>query len=477
MADAVTACRVCLAGDVRLLTIAGALQLVYEKITSNALHSEGKPVAACYICYAQLDKCRKLMLTCAIAENVLNDMLHRHAEITKGTISLIDRKAHGLCGSLTCSGTVHHNYDLPAPMVIKTEPESDMANTEPVRTEEEPEQDPLQLDNMCDTEWASDEEDPISLSQPCNAEMDTPEQNERVEVQTSGAAKQKQGDSSTTNSKQYEFRLESTTQTARGRHQCDVCQKQFRCNVEIVRHMRTHTGEKPFQCNICRKRFRRKHHLRRHLETHDEKTPLQCYICKHSFNQTSDLLTHICDGEKPRQPVISKSDKSKKRFKCNSCQYKSSHKIDFTRHVRTHTGEKPFQCNICDYRCSHKSNLVAHVKSHKGKTPFQCKHCDFRSYHKSSLTAHIIRTHPGEKPYQCEVCQHKFVQKHHLLNHLRTHTGEKPFQCMVCDYRCKQKSYLVTHIRTHTGEKPFECDVCQHRFVRKYQLQLHMKTH
>ncbi|XP_053623305.1 zinc finger protein with KRAB and SCAN domains 8-like [Plodia interpunctella] len=386
MADAVAACRVCLAVDVRLLTIAGALQLVYEKITSNALHSEGKPLAACYICYAQLDKCRKLMLTCALAENVLNDMLHRQVEITTEAISLIDRKAQGLCGSLTCSGALHHS-GIQTPVEVKTELKLDMAKTDPIRPKVEPEEvfaDALQPDNFRDLECCSDEE-PFSLSQLCHTEMDMTEQRERGEditlAETSGVGKRKQakGITTTTDSKQRESRQESTTETARG-HWCDVCQRWFRYNSDMMRHYRTHTGEKPFQCNICNYR---------------------CTV-------KSSLLSHF----------------------------------------RTHTGEKPFQCNICGYRCKVKSSLLCHLRTHSGEKPYQCGVCQHRFKQKGHLVEHA-RTHTGEKPFQCDVCDYCCSQKSDLLKHSRTHSGEKPFQCHMCNYSCIQKYSLLQHIRTH----------------------------
>ncbi|XP_053623297.1 gastrula zinc finger protein XlCGF57.1-like [Plodia interpunctella] len=479
MPDAVAACRVCLAGDVRLLTIAGALQLVYEKITSNALHSEGKPVAACYICYAQLDKCRKLMLTCALAENVLNNMLHRHTEITTEAISLIDCKAQGLRGSLTCSGAVHHNSDIHTPVEIKTELESDVATFEPIRPKEEPEEGAdigskiaitPKLDNMCDIKYECDwdEGDPLGLLQRRDKEMDTLGHGERglgvASAQTSGAGERRQAKGSTAHRSQRGSRRDSTTGTAQLRHQCDACQKRFRrqsamkirymkpfqcelcdyrCNRKpnLLNHMRTHTGVKPFKCNVCEHRFTAKRSLSNHIITHTGEKPFQCDICDFRCNRKSNLSTHI---------IIHISEK---RFYCIICDYRCNRKSNLSKHLRTHTDEKPFQCKICDYRCKLKGHLLRHIKTHTGEKPHQCNVCDYRCIDKSTLLSHI-RTHTGEKAFRCNICDYCCTQKSKLTRHVNTHTAEKVFQCGVSDYSSKLKSNLLRHIRTHTGEEP-----------------------
>ena len=47
--------------------------------------------------------------------------------------------------------------------------------------------------------------------------------------------------------------------------------------------------------------------------------------------------------------VWSASKKTKRRHKCNQCDYSTSQKSNLKTHLMKHSGEKPNKCNQCDY--------------------------------------------------------------------------------------------------------------------------------
>jgi len=104
---------------------------------------------------------------------------------------------------------------------------------------------------------------------------------------------------------------------------CDSpgCQKAFCDSSNLIKHIRTHTQEKPYECTQCEKKFSHKSSLREHGNVHTGKKPFSCEQCGKSFGQNSNL----------------------------------------TRHIRLHTGEKPFVCSFCNRGFTQSTNLKSHV--------------------------------------------------------------------------------------------------------------------
>uniref|UniRef100_A0A3Q1FMQ9 C2H2-type domain-containing protein n=1 Tax=Acanthochromis polyacanthus TaxID=80966 RepID=A0A3Q1FMQ9_9TELE len=116
---------------------------------------------------------------------------------------------------------------------------------------------------------------------------------------------------------------------------CEICAKAFSNKSVLIKHHRTHTGEKPYACETCGKGFSRRTHLTAHMRRHT--------------------------GEKP--------------FLCGTCEKSFSRRDYLTDHMRCHTGEKPYVCNTCGKRFSVSSVHRRHMAVHKMGKPYSCGTC------------------------------------------------------------------------------------------------------
>ncbi|CRK96499.1 CLUMA_CG009886, isoform A [Clunio marinus] len=203
-------------------------------------------------------------------------------------------------------------------------------------------------------------------------------------------------------------------------YQCDVCKKTFAVPARLVRHYRTHTGERPFECEFCHKMFSVKENLQVHRRIHTKERPYKCDVCGRAFEHSGKLH----------------------------------------RHMRIHTGERPHKCNICSKTFIQSGQLVIHLRTHTGEKPYKCNYegCGKGFTCSKQLKVHS-RTHTGEKPYHCDICFRDFGYNHVLKLHRVQHYGSKCYKCTICDETFKNKKEMEAHIKGHANDIPDDDNV------------------
>ncbi|XP_053957361.1 Krueppel homolog 1 isoform X2 [Anastrepha ludens] len=202
-------------------------------------------------------------------------------------------------------------------------------------------------------------------------------------------------------------------------YQCNVCQKTFAVPARLIRHYRTHTGERPFECEFCHKLFSVKENLQVHRRIHTKERPYKCDVCERAFEHSGKLH----------------------------------------RHMRIHTGERPHKCSVCEKTFIQSGQLVIHMRTHTGEKPYKCpvEGCGKGFTCSKQLKVHS-RTHTGEKPYHCDICFRDFGYNHVLKLHRVQHYGSKCYKCTICDETFKNKKEMEAHIKGHAKEFPDDDD-------------------
>ncbi|CAH0716329.1 unnamed protein product, partial [Brenthis ino] len=296
-------------------------------------------------------------------------------------------------------------------------------------------------------------------------------------------------------------KVKSSTSSKRGKYlrphfTCNFCSYTSHRRYLLLRHMKSHSEERPHKCSVCERGFKTIASLQNHVNMHNGVKPHVCKYCKSPFTTSGELVRHVRYRHTHEKP-----------HKCTECDYASVELSKLRRHVRCHTGERPYQCPHCTYASQDTFKLKRHLRTHTGEKPYKCDHCNLcftqsnslkahklihnvsekpvfacelcpaKCGRKTDLRIHVQKLHTSDKPLKCKRCGKSFPDRYSCKMHNKTHEGEKCFKCELCPYASTTLRHLKSHMLKHTDEKPFACDLCDQSFRQKQLLRRHQNLY
>ncbi|CAJ1051841.1 zinc finger and BTB domain-containing protein 40 isoform X2 [Xyrichtys novacula] len=238
---------------------------------------------------------------------------------------------------------------------------------------------------------------------------------------------------------------------------CQYCKATFAQSIELTRHVRTHTGDRPYVCRECGKGYSQASGLTVHLQTfHNMSEPHDCQKCCLSFSSLDEHRQHIQDFH------------PKEYHKCPTCSKVFTSAALLDKHKGTHTGSKPFSCDICNKSYQQLSGLWYHNRTN---------HPDVFASHTRQLKALV----------QCDLCFKFFPSAASLAKHQATdHQGSEAstLRCPFCPAVLGGEEEMQEHISSQHNNQTsevFNCPLCSlicssHTELQEHLLSCHMET-
>ncbi|KAK7929071.1 hypothetical protein WMY93_005466 [Mugilogobius chulae] len=283
--------------------------------------------------------------------------------------------------------------------------------------------------------------------------------------------------------------------------------KHFRGINKLVRHLRSHSKQKPYSCPICESTFSQTYHLLRHMRKQHDAGEHVCSLCGITLDSADELLDH--KKSHPAEPV-----------QCPLCEEVCLSPRAFSAHIKNHCqttkeelpspqlpkakkqskknsdGKPPktFTSTAVDLLLSQGgtasfSDIVSHVESAPDLSDYFNKEVEAAGPDK--LTEKLLselRTEDSDdendkliqtnlkKPH-CPVCLRTFPGLNKLLRHMQTHTKDKPFGCPMCNLTFSQSYHMTRHMKVQHGAGMYVCPKCGEELDNVEDLEKHKRIH
>ncbi|XP_064795394.1 zinc finger protein 585A-like [Oncorhynchus masou masou] len=254
---------------------------------------------------------------------------------------------------------------------------------------------------------------------------------------------------------------QGTLDTITATNTCSVCGRFFTRTSSLVRHMSSHSKERPFRCVNCGKRFKYSYDFRKHQGELCQKVT-QGDLCQ----DVDQNMAQQKSGLQPEKVFLATAENRTQvdSKTCCVCGKILTCTSQMERHLKSHSKARPFHCAICERSFKYKDSLKKHqeILGHEGiledfdlsvdhqQVEVNTESCSSPLTTKENDTELLIKAFtpaPTAKEHACTVCGKILDCASHLATHMRSHSEERPYQCVNCEQRFKYKQSLNQHQR------------------------------
>lgn len=222
-----------------------------------------------------------------------------------------------------------------------------------------------------------------------------------------------------------------------------------------------------------------------------------CPHCDYSTTRRDHFKRHVLRHPEQELFTVGGSGREgKKPRTCCECGYTTMRKDHFQRHMMRHTGEKPYSCMTCGYATTHSIHLKRHILRHGHEPNPQIEIKEEPNYgineeEESEWPLEVkleevedespgvqVKRRKEKGPHRCNECGYTTLRSDHFKRHMMRHTGEKPFVCTICSFATSRAVRLKNHMATHfDNNRPYSCEMCPYHTTQLGRLRTHIRQH
>jgi DNA-directed RNA polymerase subunit RPC12/RpoP len=166
------------------------------------------------------------------------------------------------------------------------------------------------------------------------------------------------------------------------KYRCKICDKTFKLQRLMNRHMKNHSNVKRYLCTFCQKGFNDAFDLKRHTRTHTGVRPFQCDHCERRFTQRCSLESHLNKVHQVKL-IYGYKERRAKLYVCEDCGCTTENPEQHLEHLKDKHPNSPALKRSYDRRIikipKENGSLSINTSSSSNSLAFSPGSCEERS--------------------------------------------------------------------------------------------------